>query len=62
MMIYRMMDEVNEDMVNMMTLMTIRKGKVGLRTSRSLSRDQSAKMAIRTANETAVLLGLNLKA
>lgn len=62
MMIYRMMDEVNEEMVNMMTLITIKKGKLGLRMSMSLSRDQRAKIAISTTNETAVLSGLSLMA
>jgi hypothetical protein len=59
---YRMMDEVNEDMVNIKTLMTFKKDKVGLRIRMSLSSDQRANIPIRTVNNTAVLSGLSRKA
>ena len=57
-----MMEGVNEDIVKMKTLVIFKKDKVGLRMRMSLSKDQTAKIPIRTAKETAFLLGRNLMA
>lgn len=56
------MEGVNEDIVKMKTLVIFKKDKVGLRMRMSLSKDQTAKIPIRTAKETAFLLGRNLMA